>query len=348
MADVSIINVSNWLPPLVVDKEVLEKPAIDVKINFTRPPALEKLAKDVKEKWIKEWTAAFNGKFDAEFWKMSNDVFSAIQKAVDDIQKRFKAKKNDADYDKLVEGANASLKNAVATWQGMTVKKCEEIGKKAAEVACKITKQVLGLIWQGTKWAVSLVLRAGIRLAQGALKVLAAPIDLVTAGAASAAINAAAGAAARKISQYVGASFPTLSNTLGEAAAEVRALIKDADPRVGKMDELAKTLQLHLEMQSKQFVSLSMSLDEVIKADPKGEACKQAQKTKGEMAKLEGSNKKNSDTLNAIRKFQGSYNSWKAGDAKGVIDSATATRAAFDAASGALVSALGNFVAKAV
>jgi len=64
------------------------------------------------------------------------------------------------------------------------------------------------------------------------------------------------------------------------------------------------------------------------------------------MAKLESSNKKISDTLNAIRKFQGSYSGWKSGDAKAVIDSATATRAAFDAASGAVVSALGNFIAK--
>ena len=45
MADVSIINVPNWLPPLVVDKAILEKPAIDVKISFTLPPSLEKLAK---------------------------------------------------------------------------------------------------------------------------------------------------------------------------------------------------------------------------------------------------------------------------------------------------------------
>jgi len=346
MAEVSIINVDGWLPPLVMDKDIMEKPAIDVHISFTLPPALEKLAKDVKDKWIKEWKAAFDPKFNAEFWKMSNEMFANIQKAVTDIETKFKAKKTDSDYPKLVEGANVSLKNAVATWQGMALKKCEELGKKAAEIACKTTKQVLSLIWQGTKWAVSLLLRAAIRLGAGALKVLALPLDLVTAGSVSAGINAAANVAAKKIQQYCGTSFPTLSNTLNEAASEVRQLTKDADPHVGKLDELAKTLQLHLEMQSKNFVSLSMALDEVIKADPKGEKSKDALKTKGEMKKLEQSNSLISATLAAIRKFQASYNGWKAGDAKALIDSATATRSLLDAAAGGIMTALGAFVAK--
>jgi hypothetical protein len=344
MADVPIINVSNWLPPLVVDKNILEKPAIDVKINFTLPAALEKLAKDIKDKWIKEWTAAFNTQFNAAFTKMSNEVFSNIQKAVTDIEKRFKAKQRDVEYPKLVEAANASLKNAVATWQGLTIRKCEEIGKKAAEAACKITRQVLALVWQGTKWAVSLILRAGLRLGAGALKILAMPIDLVTAGAASAGINAAANLACKKIQQYMGTSFPTLSNTLNESASEVKLLVKDADPRVGKLDELAKTLQTHLEMQSKNFVSLSIALDEVIKT--KGGGAKEALKTKEEIKKLDGSNQKIRGTLDAIRKFQSAYNGWKNAEAKLLIESASAARGIVDAAGGALVSAVGAYVAK--
>jgi hypothetical protein len=347
MADVSIINVSNWMPPLVVDKEILEKPTIDVKINFTLPPSLDKLAKDIKDKWIKEWTAAFNTKFNAEFWKMSNEVFANIQKAVTDIEKRFKAKKTDSDYPKLVEGANAGLKNAIATWQGLSIKKCEEIGKKAAEAACKITKQVLSLIWQGTKWAVSLILRTAIRLGAGALKIIALPVDLVTAGAASAGINAAAGLACKKIQQYMGTSFPTLSNTLNESASEVKMLVKDADPRVGKLEDLAKTLQTHLEMQSKNFVSLNMALDNVIKSD-KGPASKDALKTKEEIKKLDASNQKIRGTLDAIRKFQSTYTAWKNAEAKALIESATMARSLMDAAGGAVASAVGTYVSKNV
>jgi hypothetical protein len=344
MADVSIINVSNWLPPLVVDAAILEKPAIDVKINFTLPAALEKLAKDIKDKWVKEWTAAFNSQFNAAFTKMSNEVFSNIQKAVTDIEKRFKAKQRDVEYSKLVEAANASLKNPGAARQGHTVKKCEEIGKKAAETACKITKLVLALLWQGTKWAVSLVLRAGLRLGAGALKVLALPIDLVTAGAASAGINAAANLACKKIQQYMGTSFPTLSNTLNESASEVKLLVKDADPRVGKLDELAKTLQSHLEIQSKNFVSLSMALDEVIKT--KGGGAKEAEKTKTEIKKLDASNQKIRGTLDAIRKFQSTYNAWKNAEAKLLIESAGNARSILDATGGAVASAVGNYIAK--
>src|SRR5262245_21346024 len=82
MADKLVVfnDIKDWFPPVVVQKDLLTVPRINIDLKLEYPDGILAKGQDFVKK-------SFNKKFDAQFPSISKKAFDKVQQTIDEFQK---------------------------------------------------------------------------------------------------------------------------------------------------------------------------------------------------------------------------------------------------------------------
>src|ERR1700683_2987889 len=120
-----------WKPP--IKATMLKPPELQLNLSFPYE-AIDKVVKDQsKPDFGKGFDKKFDEIFNAKFQAMSTERMKKVQEAVDWTEARIPQKNTVEERQKVVDTANALLRQAFDVWQSEIQKLCDECVQKAYE-----------------------------------------------------------------------------------------------------------------------------------------------------------------------------------------------------------------------